>query len=313
MSVWLCFSSTGNDTVIDDSRSANRYRDSQELRYSLRSLLKYAPWIRKIYLITDNQIPYWLNLEADRLHVVSHEEIFPNKSHLPVFSSPAIETHLHRLPGLSDKFIYFNDDVMLGAPTFPEDFVSTSGAQKVYLSWEVPKCAPGCSEAWIGDGYCDRACNVSECNFDFPDCVNQTEPGSRFRGESRKQSNVHCSKGCPDSWLGDRVCDNRCSKEECAYDAGDCGINAFADKLPGVVINRANALILTERAPSEAKAAAEEGDSKERLRQFASAVPSFASDPPVALSVPAGTTAVYFNLSEVFSASSNLTFDKVRW
>lgn len=53
--------------------------------------------------------------------------------------------------------------------------MSLSGAQRVYLSWEVPKCNPGCMDRWLGDGYCDRACNVSRCGFDFPDCVNKTE------------------------------------------------------------------------------------------------------------------------------------------
>jgi UDP-N-acetylglucosamine-lysosomal-enzyme len=94
--------------------SDNRYRDSEELRYSLRSLVRFAPWIRHIYLVTDNQIPYWLDLSHPRLTVVPHSDIFPNKSHLPVFSSPAIEAHIHRIPGLSQRFIYFNDDVMLG-------------------------------------------------------------------------------------------------------------------------------------------------------------------------------------------------------
>ena len=83
---------------IDDSMSPNRYRDSNELRYSLRSLVKNAPWIRHIYIVTDNQIPSWLNLETGKLSVISHEEIFENKSHLPVFSSPAIEAHIHRIP-----------------------------------------------------------------------------------------------------------------------------------------------------------------------------------------------------------------------
>ena len=91
--------STGSNSTaeeVDDRVSSNRYRDSGELRYSLRSLVKNAPWVRKIYVVTDNQIPQWLNLETGRLAVVSHTDIFPNRSHLPVFSSPAIEAHLHR-------------------------------------------------------------------------------------------------------------------------------------------------------------------------------------------------------------------------
>ena len=60
--------------------------------------------------------------------------------------------------GLSNKFIYFNDDVFLGAPVFPEDFFSPARhTQKLHMAWDVPKCAPGCSDSWIGDGYCECA------------------------------------------------------------------------------------------------------------------------------------------------------------
>jgi hypothetical protein len=230
----------GTDTNVD--ADVNRYRDSGELRYSIRSLVKYAPWIRRIYLVTDNQIPNWLNLENDRIKVVSHEEIFPNRSHLPVFSSPAIEAHLHRIPGLSNKFIYFNDDVFLGAPTSPEDFTSVMGIQKFHFSWDVPKCAPGCSDAWIGDGFCDRACNVSACGFDYPDCVNVTAGNYGYYSSSLSQDNgnsaTFCSKGCPDSWLGDKVCDTRCNNAECAWDMGDCGVDKVLRDFHGITLQR---------------------------------------------------------------------------
>jgi hypothetical protein len=243
---------TGNSTHPRSSNSssagvdvdANRYRDSGELRYSLRSLVQYAPWIRRVYLVTDNQIPSWLNLGSEvPITVVSHADIFPNKSHLPVFSSPAIESHLHRIPGLSKKFIYFNDDVFLGAPTAPEDFTSVAGVQKFHFAWDVPKCAPGCSDTWIGDGYCDRACNVSACNFDYPDCVNATSNQygggwNSYGGSDDRSSATFCSKGCPDSWLGDKVCDTRCNNAECAWDMGDCGIDKVLQDFPGVTLQR---------------------------------------------------------------------------
>ena len=222
----------------DDTNSLNRFRDSEELRYSLRSLEKYAPWLRNIYIVTDNQMPYWLNMENSRLHVIPHSIIFPNKSDLPVFSSPAIESHLHRIPGLSKKFIYFNDDVFLGSPTLPEDFYTLSGAQRLYMAWDVPKCAPGCSDTWIGDGYCDKACNVSACNFDYPDCVNGT---SGKRGGARGASAIHsakeayfCASGCPDSWLGDKVCDAKCKSVNCGWDGGDCGVELVVEDFKGV-------------------------------------------------------------------------------
>lgn len=222
----------------DDAISQNRYRDSDELRYSLRSLEKYAPWIRRVYLVTDNQIPSWLDLSYDRIKMISHTDIFPNRSHLPVFSSPAIETHLHRIPGLSKKFIYFNDDVFLGSPVLPEDFYSLSNSQKLRFAWDVPKCAPGCSDAWIGDGFCDKACNVSSCNFDFPDCINGSNVKDKSTVDKKIPSaSVVCNVGCPNNWLGDRVCDVRCDNQDCAWDVGDCGFSRIVGAFPGVTIS----------------------------------------------------------------------------
>lgn len=59
------------------------------------------------------------------------KDIFRNLSHLPTFSSPAIESHIHRIEGLSQKFIYLNDDVMFGKDVWPDDFYSHSKGQKV--------------------------------------------------------------------------------------------------------------------------------------------------------------------------------------
>ena len=156
----------------DEAQSESRYRDTGELRYSLRSLEKYAPWVRHIYLVTDDQIPYWLNMDSDRITVISHREIFGRRfrQYLPVFSSPAIETMLHKIRGLSNRFIYFNDDVLLGAETWPDDFLTSSGAPRIYLAWDVPKCSDECMDTWLGDGTCDASCNVSACEYDRGDC-----------------------------------------------------------------------------------------------------------------------------------------------
>ena len=247
----------------DDPASSNRFRDNNELRYSMRSIEKYAPWVRKIHVLTNGQVPNWLNIEHPRIHLVTHADIFPNSSHLPVFSSPAIEAHLHRIPGLSNRFIYFNDDVFLGNPVWPDDFATRANGQKVYLSWEVPKCNPGCIESWIGDGFCDQACNVSACDWDFPDCVNATSLAS---GQGSTASTcgdllllpvcwistlwwwwcvsascvsaswdppAYCTSGCPNNWIGDKTCDKRCNVLECAYDGTDCGLEALQNDLPG--------------------------------------------------------------------------------
>eukprot|EP01031_Cornospumella_fuschlensis_P032775 gene32775-39624_t len=328
-------SAEGNEST--DVFASNRYRDSDELRYSIRSLVKFAPWVRHIYLVTDNQIPNWLNMETDKLTVISHTDIFANASHLPVFSSPAIEANIHRIKGLSEYFIYFNDDVFLGAPVLPEDFMTIGGAFRFVFAWEVPKCAPGCADSWIGDGYCDKACNVSECNFDFPDCINGTNvAGSAYtQAYQNTYYSTQCSTGCPDSWLGDKICDLKCNNAECGFDVGDCGLSLVQEHFPAGHASPAN----TRWGSAEATPAAAE--EPERARSNATQQPreyemdaeeasfyyaegpsgayaAWAKDegpglPPVA-SVPWDAGALHVNLSALFRdfeerARRNITAD----
>jgi hypothetical protein len=111
-----------------------RHRQHDELRYSLRSISQYAPWIRHVYLVTDRQVPTWLDAEVPGITVVDHRDIFTDPSHLPAFNSHAIETHLHRIPGLSEQYLYFNDDVFLGRPVDPSRFFTPSGLPRLFLS-----------------------------------------------------------------------------------------------------------------------------------------------------------------------------------
>jgi UDP-N-acetylglucosamine-lysosomal-enzyme len=129
---------SGSDGDHDGSSADNHFRDNDELRYSLRSLERYAPWIRQVYLVTNGQVPSWLDLNNPRIKIVKHSDIFQNSSHLPVFSSTAIESNLDRIPGLSDVFLYFNDDTFLAAPIWPDDFITPDGVQTIYLSHPVP-------------------------------------------------------------------------------------------------------------------------------------------------------------------------------
>lgn len=119
-----------------DGRSLNkeRFRNRDELLYSLRSIELFAPFVRNIYIVTADQVPSWLNTEAGNLKVVSHSEIYRNKSHLPTFNSSGIETQLHHIEGLSEHFLYFNDDFFLGAMCTPEDFFHANGALKFFPS-----------------------------------------------------------------------------------------------------------------------------------------------------------------------------------
>lgn len=104
-----------------------RFSDNGELRYSLRSLARYAPFIRRIYLVVDGSPPEWLDIDASNIRVISHREIFPAHVELPVFSSDVIEAFLWRIPDLSEQYIYFNDDMLLAGSCTPRDFFDGQG------------------------------------------------------------------------------------------------------------------------------------------------------------------------------------------
>ena len=117
-----------------DVVAAHRFRDRGELRASFRSLEMYAPWIRHIYLVTDQQHPSWLDRESSRVTVVDHRDIFSDRSVLPCYNSHAISSQLHRIPGLSSRYLLMNDDVMFNQPVTPYDFFTADGLLKVMLS-----------------------------------------------------------------------------------------------------------------------------------------------------------------------------------
>lgn len=95
--------------VIKESADACRFKDNNELKYSLRSVEKFAPWINRIFVVTDNQIPSWLNTDCDKIRVVDHSEIIP-KDKLPVFNSCVIENRIPFIADLSEYFLLANDD-----------------------------------------------------------------------------------------------------------------------------------------------------------------------------------------------------------
>ena len=109
------------DSGINIDDSIERYRDVGTLKYVLRSIEKFAPWVRKIFLVTCGHLPTWLNEKHEKIEVVKHSDFIP-KEYLPTFSSHPIEWNLHRIEGLSENFIYFNDDMILTRKTKPEDF-----------------------------------------------------------------------------------------------------------------------------------------------------------------------------------------------
>ncbi len=107
-----------------------RFQNRKELYYSVKSVRKYAPWARNIFIVTNCKLPGWARSDSGIIRV-SHEEIFLDPSVLPTFNSHAIEANLHRIPGLAEKFLYLNDDVFLCRNVEKSDFFSSDG--KAYL------------------------------------------------------------------------------------------------------------------------------------------------------------------------------------
>lgn len=114
-----------------------RFIQSNELMFSLRSVEKYASWIRRIFIVTDEQIPKWLNLNNPKITIVNHKDIMPLEA-LPTFNSTAIESCLPYIEGLSEYFLFANDDMMFWNNVLPEDFFTVDGKpicrmrQKIY-------------------------------------------------------------------------------------------------------------------------------------------------------------------------------------
>lgn len=126
----------------DDKAAETRFSDLGEIFWCIASINRFAPWINRIYLVTDEQDPKLESFLAANfpqghipLEIVDHKVIFRGyEQHLPTFNSIAIETMTWRIPGLSDCFIEFNDDLMLLAPVAPEDFFLPDGRVICYGS-----------------------------------------------------------------------------------------------------------------------------------------------------------------------------------
>ncbi len=129
------------DPLDKQGWAPSRFADHEELRYSLRSILKFAPFFNHIYIVTMNQKPHWL-LDHPKITIVDHAEIFKNPEDLPTFNSQAIESNIYRIPNLSEHFIYFNDDVFLGQPVAVSDFFSLEGKVKVLFEQGLSPSGP---------------------------------------------------------------------------------------------------------------------------------------------------------------------------
>lgn len=100
---------------VKGDKGKGRFREMNIFQYWFRSVERYAPWVNKVYLITNGKFPDWINKDNSKLVLVKHEDYIP-KEYLPTFNSCTIELHMHRIKGLSEHFVYFNDDMLLNGP-----------------------------------------------------------------------------------------------------------------------------------------------------------------------------------------------------
>ncbi|KAH3745132.1 Stealth protein CR4, conserved region 4 [Pelomyxa schiedti] len=121
-------------TLYGKGSNPRAFRDYGVLRFSLRSIERYMPYARNVILVTNGQIPTWLDTTSPRFRLITHNQIFPNSSDLPTFNSNAIEAHLHKIPGLAPCFLYMNDDFFLGRDTPKDHFIDpNTGGLKLYM------------------------------------------------------------------------------------------------------------------------------------------------------------------------------------
>jgi hypothetical protein len=148
---WLARKATFDATLVAgelnlSATHESRYASRDELRYSLRSVAMYASWARRIFIVTDQQVPSWLDTSHPKIQVVDHASIFTDTAALPVFNSHAIESQLHHIPDLSEHYLYLNDDVFFGRLVQPELFFHGNGIGKFFLSTATLDIDPPSSE-----------------------------------------------------------------------------------------------------------------------------------------------------------------------
>lgn len=135
----LCLGDAEARSMAPHGNVEGRFRDNDELRFSLRALERFFPAHGHVYIVTDGQTPPWLKASS-RLTVISHEALLP-AHRLPTFDSGNIESYIHRIPGLSERFFYFNDDVFFGAPVRLDHWFWSGG---FYVTWsDEPEVAGG--------------------------------------------------------------------------------------------------------------------------------------------------------------------------
>lgn len=118
---WQAEKANCRKSSMPNSDTAVRFRDWDNLQYWFRGVEKFASWVNQIYFITWGHLPKWLNQNHEKLKIIHHKDYIPEK-YLPTFNANTIELNFHRIPTLSEKFVYFNDDMFIVRKMQPEDF-----------------------------------------------------------------------------------------------------------------------------------------------------------------------------------------------
>ncbi len=135
---------------VRSMNTQSRYRNYRLFKYWFRAVEKYAPWVHKIFLITDNQVPTWLDVENEKIVLVNHSDYIDSK-YLPTFNSNVIELEIGLIPNLADHFVLFNDDTFLNAQVTQEDFFKGSLPRDTYVESPIISTKGSIAHAMVND------------------------------------------------------------------------------------------------------------------------------------------------------------------
>lgn len=121
-----------NSDIGRHAMDVARFDDHNEIYYSIKSVIDFLPWVRTIFIVTDQQIPDVLSLSS-KIKIIDHREII-DEQYLPTFNSHVIEAHIHNISELSEDFIYFNDDVFVARPLLASHFFNSNGIASLFIS-----------------------------------------------------------------------------------------------------------------------------------------------------------------------------------
>lgn len=118
--------------ITSGDSSIKRYRDWDNLHYMFRGFEKFTPWVRKIHFVTWGHLPKWLDTTNSKINIVYHDELL-NNDNLPVFNCNPLENNLHKIKDLSEKFVYFNDDMFVLRAINPERFFKNNLPRDIFV------------------------------------------------------------------------------------------------------------------------------------------------------------------------------------